>query len=109
MEHHPIDIAAYVADIGRRARAASRAMARAPSAAKDRALQATAAAIRREARALQTANARDLDAARTAGHDAAFVDRLALTDKGIEAMAAGLEQIVMLPDLIGEISELRFQ
>ena len=109
MEHHPIDIAAYVADIGRRARAASRAMARAPSAAKDRALQATAAAIRREARALQTANARDLDAARAAGHDAAFVDRLALTDKVIESMAAGLEQIVMLPDLIGEISDLRFR
>ncbi|MBK8766192.1 MAG: glutamate-5-semialdehyde dehydrogenase [Burkholderiaceae bacterium] len=104
-----MDIAAYVADIGRRARAASRAMARAPSAAKDRALQATAAAIRREARALQTANARDLDAARAAGHDAAFVDRLALTDKVIESMAAGLEQIVMLPDLIGEISDLRFR
>ena len=109
MEHHPIDIAAYVADVGQRARAASREMARAPSAAKDRALQATAAAIRREARALQAANARDLDAARTAGHDAAFVDRLALTDKVIESMAAGLEQIVMLPDLIGEITDLRFR
>jgi glutamate-5-semialdehyde dehydrogenase len=109
MEHHPIDIAAYVADIGRRARAASRDMARAPSAAKDRALQATAAAIRRDARALQAANARDLDAARAAGQDAAFVDRLALTDKVIESMAAGLEQIVMLPDLIGEITDLRFR
>ena len=109
MEHLPTDIAAYVADVGRRARVASRAMARAPSAAKDRALQATAAAIRREARALQAANARDLQAARAAGQDEAFVDRLALTDKVIEAMAAGLEQIVMLGDPIGEISDLRFR
>jgi len=105
----PIDIEAYVADVGRRARAASRAMARAPSAAKDRALAATAAAIRRAAPALQAANAKDLEAARAAGLDAAFVDRLALTDKVIESMAAGLEQIVMLPDPIGEIGELRYR
>ena len=93
MDIRPIDIEAYVADVGRRARAASRAMARAPSAAKDRALAATAAAIRRAAPALQAANAKDLEAARAAGLDAAFVDRLALTDKVIESMAAGLEQI----------------
>ncbi len=109
MEHHPVDIAAYVADVGRRARGASREMARAPSAVKDQALLATARAIRRDAQALQAANARDLEAARSAGHDAAFVDRLALTDQVIESMAAGLEQIVLLPDLIGEISDLRFR
>jgi len=105
----PIDIPAYVADVGRRARAASRAMARAGTAAKDAALAATAAAIRREAAALAAANARDLAAARAAGEDPAFVDRLALTDKVIESMAAGLEQIAMLPDPIGEIGELRFR
>jgi glutamate-5-semialdehyde dehydrogenase len=105
----PIDIEAYVADVGRRARAASRAMARAASAAKDQALAATAAAIRRAAPALQAANAKDLEAARAAGLDAAFVDRLALTDAVIESMAAGLEQIVMLPDPVGEIGELRFR
>jgi len=105
----PIDIPAYVADLGRRARAASRAMARAGTAAKDAALAATAAAIRREAAALAAANARDLAAARAAGEDPAFVDRLALTDKVIESMAAGLEQIAMLPDPIGEIGELRFR
>ena len=109
MDIQPIDIAAYVADIGRRARAASRAMARAGTAAKDRALAATAAAIRREAAALKAANERDLAAARAAGEDPAFVDRLALTDKVIESMAAGLEQIAMLADPIGEISDLRFR
>ncbi len=109
MDIEPIDIAAYVADVGRRARAASREMARAQTAAKDRALAATAAAIRRDAAALKTANARDLAAARAAGEDPAFVDRLALTDAVIESMALGLEQIAMLADPIGEISELRYR
>ncbi|MFP5461338.1 MAG: glutamate-5-semialdehyde dehydrogenase [Gammaproteobacteria bacterium] len=84
-------------------------MARAATAAKDRALLATAAAIRRERAALAAANARDLDAARAAGEDPAFVDRLALTDAVIESMAAGLEQIASLPDPIGEITDLRFR
>ncbi len=109
MDIQSIDIAAYVADVGRRARTASRVMARADTAAKDRALAATASAIRREAPALKTANARDLAAARAAGEAPAFVDRLALTDDVIESMAAGLEQIAMLADPIGEISDLRFR
>jgi len=104
-----IDIDAYVADVGRRARAASRETARATTAAKDRALVATAAAIRRDATALKAANAKDLAAARAAGHDAAFVDRLALTDAVIESMAAGIEQIAALPDPVGEILNLRFR
>jgi glutamate-5-semialdehyde dehydrogenase len=106
---NPIDIPVYVADVGRRARAAARETARAATAAKDAALLAAAAAIRREAGALAAANAQDLETARAAGHDAAFVDRLALTPKVIEAMAGGLEQIAALPDPVGEMSELRFR
>jgi glutamate-5-semialdehyde dehydrogenase len=106
---NPIDIPVYVADVGRRARAASRATARAATAAKDAALIAAAAAIRREAAALRDANLLDLEAARSAGHDAAFVDRLALTPAVIESMAVGLEQIAALPDPVGEMSELRFR
>ncbi len=109
MDNQPIDIAAYVAQVGHRARAASREMARAATAAKDAALKATAAAIRREARTLQQANEQDLQAARAAGEDPAFVDRLALTDKVIESMAAGLEQIATLADPIGEITDLRYR
>ncbi len=109
MDNQPIDIAAYVADVGRRARAASRAMARAATSQKDHALRSTAAAIRREATALKAANAKDLAAARAAGHDAAFVDRLELGDKAIEAMAVGLEQIAMLADPIGEILQMRYR
>ena len=106
---NPIDIPVYVAEVGRRARAASRATARASTAARDAALLAAAAAIRREAASLAAANAKDLEAARAAGHDAAFVDRLALTPKVIESMAVGLEQIAALPDPVGEISDMRFR
>jgi glutamate-5-semialdehyde dehydrogenase len=106
---NPIDIPVYVAEVGRRARAASRATARAATAAKDAALLAAAAAIRREAASLAAAHAKDLEAARAAGHDAAFVDRLALTPKVIESMAVGLEQIAALPDPVGEISDMRFR
>jgi glutamate-5-semialdehyde dehydrogenase len=106
---NPIDITAHVADVGRRARAASRDMARAPTQAKDRALRAAANAIRREAAALKAANAIDLETARQAGHDAAFVDRLALTDAVIESMATGLEQIATLADPVGEVTGLRYR
>ena len=109
MDTQHIDIDAYVADVGRRARAASRQTARAGTAAKDRALAATAAAIRRDAAALKAANRKDLDAARAAGHDTAFVDRLTLSDAVIESMAAGLEQIAALPDPVGEILNMRFR
>jgi glutamate-5-semialdehyde dehydrogenase len=104
-----IDIPVYVADVGRRARAASRVVARADTQAKDRALAEIAAAIRREASRLSRANQADLEAARAAGHDAAFVDRLALTPQVIESMACGLEQVAALPDPIGEILDMRFR
>jgi glutamate-5-semialdehyde dehydrogenase len=104
---NPTDLASLMADLGRRAREASRLMSRAPSGPKDQALRAAAAAIRREASHLKTANALDLQAARAAGHDAAFVDRLALTDAVIEGMAQGLEQICALPDPVGEISDMK--
>ncbi len=103
------DVQAYMRQIGAAARKAGRQLARAHAAAKNQALLATAAAIRREAQALQRANALDLANAQAAGQDAAFVDRLRLTDKVIESMAEGLEQIVALPDPVGEMSELRFR
>ena len=103
------DVAAYMRGVGEAARAAARVLARADTAAKDRALGAMAAAIRRDKAKLLAANAEDVAAARAAGHDAAFVDRLALTPTSIEAMAEGLEQIVALPDPVGEISEMRYR
>ena len=101
------DIPAYMQDIGRRARAASRLLARADTAAKNRALAAIAAALRADHVALLAANVKDVAAARAAGKDAAFIDRLTLSPKTIESMAAGVEQVASLPDPVGEISELR--
>jgi glutamate-5-semialdehyde dehydrogenase len=95
--------------VGEAARAAARVLARADTAAKDRALAAMAAAIRRDEAKLLAANAEDVASARAAGHDAAFVDRLTLTPASIAAVAQGLEQIVALPDPVGEISEMRFR
>ncbi|MBL8381911.1 MAG: glutamate-5-semialdehyde dehydrogenase [Burkholderiales bacterium] len=103
------DLAAAMQAMGRRARAASRAMARASTAAKDAALAAIAAAIRRERARLAAENARDLEAGRAKGLDAAMLDRLALTDKAIDTMARGLEQMVALPDPVGEITDLKFR
>ncbi|MBW7926051.1 MAG: glutamate-5-semialdehyde dehydrogenase [Burkholderiaceae bacterium] len=104
-----MDLPADVSDVGRRARAASRDMARAGTAAKNRALAATAEAIARDAHRLVEANERDLAAARAAGHEAAFVDRLALGPAVLASMREGLLQVASLPDPVGEISNLRFR
>ena len=93
-------------EIGRRAREASRAMARADTATKNRALAAVAAAIRRDRAKLIAVNAQDVAGARASGKDAAFVDRLTLTDASVEAMAQGVEQVASLPDPIGALTEL---
>ena len=103
----PGDLKLYIEDIGRRARAAARLVARADTATKNRALAAMAAAVRRDKAQLLAANAEDVAAARAAGRDAAFVDRLTLDEKSTEAMAQGLEQVAALPDPVGEVSELR--
>jgi glutamate-5-semialdehyde dehydrogenase len=105
----PLDVKSYMLEVGHRARVASREVARASTETKNRALTATAQALRGKVKNLLGANADDLKAARVAGKNAAFIDRLALTEKNIEAMAQGLEQVARLPDPVGEISELREQ
>ncbi len=104
-----MDIKQYMNDVGTRARKASRAMAKADTAAKNLALSLIAAAIRREAAALRAANEKDLDAARASGLAPAMLDRLTLSDKAIATMAEGLEQIVSLADPIGEISNMKYR
>jgi glutamate-5-semialdehyde dehydrogenase len=102
-----MDIKTYMHTLGREARAASRLVAAASTDAKNRALLAMAAAIRAQREQLLQANARDLAEARAAGLEAALVDRLTLTDKGIDAMAEGLEQVAALPDPVGEITDVK--
>ena len=95
--------------VGQRARVAARAIARADTDTKNRALIAAAGALRRNAKKLISENAADVLSARTGDKDAAFIDRLTLTEKGIDGMAEGLEQVAKLPDPVGQISELHQQ
>ncbi len=104
-----MDIKDYMQNLGRRARAASRQMAKADTNAKNRARLAIAAAIRRDEAKLLAANGEDLAAARAAGLEPAMVDRLTLSPKTVATMAEGLEQIASLPDPIGEMTDLRFR
>lgn len=102
-----LEIKEYMQELGRNARAASRLMAAASTEAKNKALTLIAAKIRARAEELLAANARDLTQARADGLEPAMLDRLTLTAKGIESMAAGLEQIASLPDPIGEITNVK--
>jgi len=102
-----MEIRNYMQTVGRAARAASRLLAAATTASKNDALLAMAAAIRERRAQLLAANARDLEEARAAGLEPALIDRLTLTDKGVEAMAEGLEQVAALPDPVGEITDVK--
>ncbi len=102
-----MDIKHYMNDLGQRARQASRAMAKADSATKNRALSLIAAAIKRDTAILREANEKDLAAARANGLPDAMVDRLSLSEQAIDTMLQGLQQIVALPDPIAEISNLK--
>jgi glutamate-5-semialdehyde dehydrogenase len=104
-----MEINAYMQQLGREARAASRLMARADTSTKNRALLAIAAAIRRDKEKLLAANLEDVNAARASGMEAAMLDRLTLTEKAVATMAEGLEQIAALADPIGEITDLRYR
>jgi len=96
-------------DIGKRARSASRAMARASSEQKNQALLQIAKLVRQKADQIQQVNQVDVVRAKTNGQDPAFIDRLAMTPKTIETMALGLEQIVSLEDPIGKMTVLKKQ
>ncbi|MCX7672439.1 MAG: glutamate-5-semialdehyde dehydrogenase [Thiobacillaceae bacterium] len=104
-----MNVESYMIELGRAARAAARVLARAETRQKDAALTAMAAAIERQADRLLAANARDLEAAQAAGLSAALIDRLALSEKTIAAMAEGLRQIAQLPDPVGEITDLKYR
>jgi glutamate-5-semialdehyde dehydrogenase len=95
--------------VGRAARAASRCVARAETAAKNHALETMAAAIERDCARLLAANAEDVAEAQRRGLESALIDRLALTEKSVRAMAQGLREIAQLADPVGEISDLRYR
>ncbi|HZF26950.1 MAG TPA: glutamate-5-semialdehyde dehydrogenase [Steroidobacteraceae bacterium] len=88
---------------GRAAVAAAQVLAQAASTQKDQALRAAAAAVRRRRSDLVIANRRDMEEAARKGLRDALLERLKLTDEGIEKMALGLETIAALPDPIGTV------
>ncbi|WP_370193453.1 glutamate-5-semialdehyde dehydrogenase [Aurantimonas coralicida] len=87
--------------IGKRARAAARRLALAPTETKNAALLAMADALVASTDTILAENAADLDRAAEAGMAASFVDRLTLTPDRITAMAEGLRAIAALPDPVG--------
>jgi glutamate-5-semialdehyde dehydrogenase len=97
------DVSAVMRDIGLRARASAHALGLASTDAKNRALHAAAGALRRRAREIISANARDLEAAEKAGASKANLDRLMLDDMRIEGVAKGVEDIAALPDPVGRL------
>ena len=104
-----MDIQHYMDTLGQSARKAARAMAKADTASKNRALELIAQAIRRDTALLTAANQKDVEQARSNGLADAMIDRLTLSEKAIATMAEGLEQIASLPDPIGEISNMKYR
>src|SRR5262245_7723252 len=91
--------------LGQRARAGAHVLARAGAAQKDKALAAIAKAVRARKTDILAANAADLAAAKAKGATAAFLDRLALDDKRVAAMADGIEVVQALADPVGTVTE----
>ena len=104
-----MNIEQYMQTLGQQARAASRAMARADSNAKNAALLAIAADLEARASEIIAENARDLAAGKANGLDDALLDRLMLNEARIAGMAEGLRQIAALADPVGEISGMNFR
>ena len=103
------DVNAYMTELGARARAAARTVARADTAAKNRALLATADDIDRRRETIMAANRDDLDIGAAKGLDRALLDRLELTAGRIDGMIEGLRQIAALPDPVGTITDLAYR
>jgi len=104
-----MDIQAYMQSVGREARRASRAMAMADTATKNRALLATADAIAAARATILAANADDMARGRANGLDAAMLDRLELKPAGVDQMIEGLRQVATLADPIGAITDLVYR
>jgi len=102
-----MDIKTYMQTLGQQARTASAAMARASTKAKNDALTELARLLRTAGAPLAEANARDIAAAEAAGLSAPMVDRLRLTEKVIETMVEGCDQLAAMPDPVGEITGVK--
>src|SRR5256885_14133606 len=98
-------IADAMADIGRRAKAAARKLALSPATQRDAALAAMTRMIRASEAGILAANAEDVAEAKTSGATSAFIERLALDEKRVAAMADGIDVVRKLSDPVGAITE----
>jgi glutamate-5-semialdehyde dehydrogenase len=105
----PSSVETMMHAVGATAKSAARALAAANTAQKNLALEHAANAMIADAASILAANARDVARARESGHDQAFVDRLTLTGKSVQAMADGVREVAKLADPIGEMSDLKFR
>lgn len=101
-----MDVKSYMAEVGKKARDASRQMAAADTGLKNAALLAIAEQIEQARAALIEANGKDIAAAKENGLEAALLDRLSLTDSQIDTMIEGLNQVAALPDPVGAVTDL---
>ncbi|RMR12592.1 Gamma-glutamyl phosphate reductase [Pseudomonas amygdali pv. ulmi] len=99
----------YMTRLGRAAREASRVIGRASTAQKNRALQATAAALDEARAELSAANALDLANGQANGLEPAMLERLALTPARIDSMIVGLRQVAGLADPVGAIRDMSYR
>jgi len=101
-----MDIKEQIIRIAQNARQAASAVANLSSAEKDEALIEMAVQLIHHADDLIEANEKDLEAARKKGLSKAMIDRLALDEKAIRAMARGLEEVAALPDPVGKVTSM---
>ena len=99
------DIAAGLGEMAGLARLAARALALAPTAQKDHALELMAGAIRGQISRILAANAEDITEARASGVTGAFLDRLSLDAARVEAIAAAIDAVRALKDPVGVVTE----
>ncbi len=104
-----MNIKNYMTELGQRARQASRILAKADSNKKNKALLSIADLLESSMKSLLEENNKDLKAGQENGLDDALLDRLALNEERVQAMAEGLRQIAALPDPVGEISDMNYQ
>ncbi|NJD61100.1 MAG: glutamate-5-semialdehyde dehydrogenase [Deltaproteobacteria bacterium] len=101
-----VDLRDGVERVCRAAKEASAPMAHADASRKNAALAAMAKGLRERAEWLKAENRLDMEAARTKGISAAMLDRLLLTDERIRHMADGIEEVIALPDPVGEVTKM---
>ena len=104
-----MNVAEYMQTLGQNARQAARAMSRATTEDKNKALLAIAGIITEQRDRIKAANEQDMEQGRRNGLDAALLDRLELTDDRIDTMIEGLHQVASLADPVGEITDLKYR